>query len=211
MNQPMEFGAMMRGCVLDAVTRVANMMMLELMLTIVPQARERLTEALSHWAKPVVRLPAPRRPPQAINMNVRRRRVVGPVDGFGQLWQKTYQLQIDQDGITPEEVIRVLKENFSSFQPSYNRFYPSTDGIQPGELVLIDSSTPGGPVSTGVMVLHASNTSFTFIMPQGHPESGWVTFTSFVRDGAVVAYILGLARASDPVYEVAFRTVGSSM
>jgi len=166
---------------------------------------------LSSWARPVMRLGTPHVPPQAINRNVRGRRVVGPVDGFGQLWQKTYQLPIGLTGVTPEDVIRALKENFPAFQPPYNRFYPSPAGIQPGEVVLIDSSTPGGPVSTGVMVLHADDRSFTFITPQGHPESGWVTFTGMAGDNGVTAHILGLARANDPVYEAAFRTVGSGM
>ena len=176
-----------------------------------PQSTRDSPRDLSHWAKPVARLQVPEKPSRAISLNVRGRRVVGPVDGFGQLWQKTYQLRVGREGVTPEEVIQALKQNFPSFQPSYNRFYPSPAGIQPGEVVLIDSFTPGGPVSTGVMVLYADDRSFTFITPQGHPESGWVTFTSFVRDGTVMAHILGLARANDPVYEVAFRTVGSDM
>lgn len=48
MDHQKDFGGMMQGCMLDAVARVAKMMMLEAMLTIVPQARERLAEALGH-------------------------------------------------------------------------------------------------------------------------------------------------------------------
>jgi hypothetical protein len=150
-------------------------------------------------------------PPEAINLNMKGRRVVGPVDGFGQLWQKTYRLRLDKTGTTPEDVIHALKSNFPSLQPSFNHFYLSSAGIQPGEVVLIDSSTPGGPVSTGVMVLYADDVSFTFITPQGHPESGWVNFSAFEEGGSVIVQIIGLARANDPVYEVAFRTVGSKI
>lgn len=165
----------------------------------------------SYWAKPVSRLNVAPLPSEAINRNMKGRRVVGPVDGFGQLWQKTYRLRTNKPDLTPEDMIVALKQNFPSFQPSYNRFYPSAAGIQPGEVVAIDSSTPGGSVSTGVMVLYADKRSFTFITPQGHPESGWVTFSAFETDGGVVAQILGLARANDPVYELAFRAVGSSL
>ncbi len=166
---------------------------------------------LNAWAPLVARLTVPPLPPQAINLNVAGRRVVGPVDGFGPLWQKTYRLPLRDTSLSPESVIEVLKRDFPTFQPEYNRFYPTGRGIVPGEVVAIDSSTPGGPVSTGVMVLYADNTSFTFITPQGHPESGWVTF-SVLRSGPnLVAQILGLARANDPVYELAFRTVGSKM
>jgi hypothetical protein len=150
-------------------------------------------------------------PPQARNINVNRRRAVGPVRGFGQLWQKTYHLAIDKANVKPADAIRALKENFPSFQPPYNRFYPSAAGIAPGEIVLIDSSTPGGPVSTGVMVLYADDVSFTFITPQGHPESGWVTFSAFEEGGRIIVQIQGLARANDPLYEAAFRLVGSKM
>lgn len=163
------------------------------------------------WARPVSRLKVLQMPPQARNINVAGRRLSGPVQGFGQLWQKTYRLKLSDSKIRPDESIRLLKENFPAFQPAYNHFYPTAAGIQPGEIVLIDSSTPGGPVSTGVMVLYTDETSFSFITPQGHPESGWVTFTAFKEDDTTVVQIQGIARASDPVYELAFRLAGSKM
>jgi anti-anti-sigma factor len=166
---------------------------------------------LPFWAKLVSRLSVPEMPPEAINRNMKGLRVVGPLNGFGQLWQKTYRLTIDQPGLTPQKVVKALKQNLPAFQPAYNRFYPSKAGITAGEVVAIDSSTPGGPVSTGVLVLYADDVSFTFMTPQGHPESGWVTFSAFEADGKIIAQIMGLARASDPVYEIAFRTVGSKM
>jgi anti-anti-sigma regulatory factor len=166
---------------------------------------------VSFWAKPVVTLTVPEMPAQAINRNMQGRRVTGPVDGFGQLWQKTYRLMIDKPGLAPQKVIKVLKQNLPAFQPKYNRFYPSPAGIAPGEVVAIDSSTPGGPVSTGVLVLYADDVSFTFMTPQGHPESGFVTFSAFEENGKITAQIMGLARANDFVYEAAFRAVGSKM
>jgi hypothetical protein len=129
-------------------------------------------------------------PPEAINKNMHGRGVVGPIDGFGQLWQKTYRLRVDKPGFSPEDVIGTLKQNFVSFQPTYNRFYPTAKGVQPSEVVAMDSSTPGGPVSTGVMVLYADDRSFTFITPQGHPESGWVSFSAFKMEDIIVAQIL---------------------
>jgi anti-anti-sigma factor len=169
------------------------------------------TRDAGSWAVAVPRLRVPQMPPQARNINVDGRRAVGPMAGFGQLWQKTYRLAIDKSDIKPADAIRALKENFPSFQPPYNRFYPSAAGITPGEIVLIDSSTPGGPVSTGVMVLYADDVSFTFITPQGHPESGWVTFSAFEEGGRTVVQVQGLARAGDPLYEAAFRLAGSKI
>jgi anti-anti-sigma regulatory factor len=163
------------------------------------------------WARPVRRLEVPEMPPEAVSLNVDGLRAVGPVEGFGQLWQKVYRQPLAGVGVSPAEAIKVLKEHFPEFQPPENRFYASAAGIAPGEIVLINSSTPGGPVHTGVMVLYADEESFTFITPQGHPESGWVTFSAFEQDGHTVVQILGLARANDPLYEAAFRVVGAKV
>ncbi len=172
-----------------------------------PQADE--ARAASHWAPLVPKLRVPEMPAEAINLNVAGRRVVGPVEGFGPMWQKTYRLRLEGVNTTPAEAIEVLKGNFPSFQPHQNRFYPTAAGIQAGEVVLINSSTQGGPVATGVLVLYADDESFTLMTPQGHPESGWVTFSAFEEEGCTVMQIQGLARANDPLYEIAFRLVGS--
>jgi anti-anti-sigma regulatory factor len=164
-----------------------------------------------YWGVAAARLTIPEFPPEAINMNIKGHRIVGPVDGFGALWQKRYRLPIVNPDLSPEKIIDILKNEFPNFQPEYNHFYPGSRGIVPGEIIAIDSSTPGGPVSTGVMVLYADKESFTFITPQGHPESGWVTFSVESSRDTLTAQILGLARANDPVYELAFRMVGSEM
>jgi pyruvate/2-oxoglutarate dehydrogenase complex dihydrolipoamide dehydrogenase (E3) component/anti-anti-sigma regulatory factor len=164
---------------------------------------------LTSWAKPVSELFVPEMPKEARNLNVNGLRAVGPVNGFGQLCQKVFRLHINDPAITPEQAVAAFKENFPSFQPPFNRFYPSPGGIQAGEVVLIDSMTPGGPVSTGVMVLYADDRSFTFNTPQGHPECGFVSFSGHEGSSGTIVQILGLARAGDPVYEAAFRLIGS--
>ncbi|HQI80698.1 MAG TPA: DUF1990 family protein, partial [Deltaproteobacteria bacterium] len=90
-----------------------------------------------------------------------------------------------------------------------NRFFPTSRGIAPGETVIINAHTPAGLISTGVWVVYADSGSFTFMTPQGHPESGWVSFTAYEADGVTVAQVRGFARANDPVYELGFRLVGS--
>jgi hypothetical protein len=107
------------------------------------------------------------------------------------------------------EVIAVWKREFPSFQPRDNQFYPSLSGITPGEVVLINARTPAGTISTGVMVLYADDESFSLMTPQGHPESGWVTFSATPEDGTVVAQVQTMARANDPIYELAYRLMGS--
>ena len=176
-----------------------------------PNREKPATVDTSHWARPVPALTLSTRIKGARNLNIEGRRAVGPVNGFGQLWQKIFRLTIQGLMVTPGEAMEALKQNFPSFQPSFNRFYPSPAGIKPGEIILIDSMTPGGPVSTGVLVLYADEQSFTFACPEGHPESGFVTFSGHEEKGNTVVQILGLARANDPIYEAAFRFVGSKV
>ena len=164
------------------------------------------------WAKPVDELYVDWVTPiEARKLNVIGRKAVGPVSGFGPLWQKTYRLYFDGSLASPEIAVKVMKENFPAFQPSCNSFYPSPSGISAGEVVLIDSMTPGGPVSTGVMVMYSDELSFTFVTPQGHPEAGWVSFSAYQEGRRTVAQICGLARAGDPLFEAAFRIAGSKM
>ncbi|MDX1616621.1 MAG: DUF1990 family protein [Candidatus Promineifilaceae bacterium] len=175
------------------------------------------SESRDSWAKPIHRLRVEAAPPAAINMNVDGRHLVGPLQGFGQLWQKTYRVRLSGVTTTPQEVMQVWKARFADFQPSGNRFYPGMSGIKPGEVLLIDATLPAVPglpgvipVSTGVLVMFADDVSFTVATPEGHPESGWNTFSVFEQDGAVVAQVQSLGRANDPVYEFGLRFMGGS-
>ncbi|HNY65473.1 MAG TPA: STAS domain-containing protein [Deltaproteobacteria bacterium] len=165
--------------------------------------------ALPGWAVPTQGLKVSPVPEGAINLNIDGRRPAGPIQGFGHLWEKTYRVALPGIGKTPAEVVRAMKENFPALQPERNRFFPSPAGIAPGEIVIINARTPAGLIVTGVWVLQADDLSFTFMAPEGHPESGWVSFTAFEDQGVVTAQIQGFARSSDPVYEAAFVLMGA--
>ncbi|MBN1145987.1 MAG: STAS domain-containing protein [Anaerolineales bacterium] len=165
----------------------------------------------SNWAKPIDRLKTKDFPTEALNLNVDERRLVGPFQGFGQLWHKRFNIRLVDLNLSPPEVIEIWKQNLPRFKPSEKRFYPSPSGIQPGEIILINAKTPGGPISTGVMVLYSGEESFTLITPEGHPESGWVTFSAYKDGSNTVLQVDVLARASDPLYEAAFRLAGSKV
>jgi hypothetical protein len=47
--------------------------------------------------------------------------------------------------------------------------------------------------------------------PAGHPEAAWVTFSSYIEDGCTFAQVQILARANDPLSELAFRLAGSKL
>ncbi len=161
----------------------------------------------SGWAKPVDRLKSPGVPAGAINLNVEGRQLTGLVHGFGQMWQKTYKARLSGAQVTPQEVIRVWREDFPSFWPKGNNMYGPQHGIQPGEVGVLNLSVPGGvKVSTGILVIYADETSFSFMTPQGHMFAGMNTFSAFEEDGATVAQVVVLVRANDPFTEIVVRS-----
>ena len=170
------------------------------------------TREETNWAQPVDELHVGHDPTGAINLNVEGRKVVGPLKGFGKLWQKTYWVRLSGADVEPTQVIKNWKDNFSSFWPEGSRFFGPITGIAPGEVALINL-TPAGPMSlsTGVMVIYADDESFTFMTPHGHMFSGWITFSSHEQDGASVAQVQVLIRANDPLWEIIMRAVGFKM
>jgi hypothetical protein len=164
----------------------------------------------ANWARRPDTLKVGALPPEAVNLNVDGRHVVGPLQGFGQLWQKTYRLRLNGSAATPEEVVAAWKANFPAFQPPQNHFFPSVAGVAPGEVVLINASMQGMAIQTGVLVLYVDDVSFTLMTPEGHPESGWVTFSASDDGGTTVAQVQSMARANDPLYELGFLLGGSA-
>jgi hypothetical protein len=164
----------------------------------------------ANWARKAEALKVGELPSEALNLNVDGRQVVGPLQGFGPLWQKSYRVRLQGCAATPEQVIASWKAHFPTFQPPQNRFFPSVAGVAPGEVVLINAALQGLAISTGVMVLYADELSFTLMTPEGHPESGWVTFSAWDEDGCTVCQVQSMARANDPLYELGFVLGGSA-
>jgi hypothetical protein len=171
------------------------------------------------WAQKVDRLKVPGLQAGAVNLNVEGRKVTGPVQGFGQMWQKTYTIRLANSEVTPQTVIQTWKEKFASFWPQGNRFYGDTGAITPGQVAVLNLSgpggvnPPGGPViSTGIMVIYADAESFSFMTPQGHMFAGMITFSAERQGMDTVVQIQALIRASDPLFELTFRMgVGHKM
>jgi hypothetical protein len=159
------------------------------------------------WAAKVDRLEAVQRD-GVRGTNVAGRRLTGPVQGFGKMWQKTYRMDL---GTTtdPAAAIALWRSNFTEFWPKGNRFAGALTGINPGDVALLDLAMGGGvKLSTGVFVLYADTESFTLMTPQGHMFAGWITFSAerAVDDTVVQAQVL--MRASDPIYEIGMMLGG---
>ena len=157
------------------------------------------------WARPVDRLATTAT--GAGRDTVTGKRVAGPVQGFGQMWQKTFSVRLDGAEMGPEELVAHWKERFPTFWPKGSRFYAPLSGIKPGEVALLEvQAVPGAPLrmSTGVMVIYADRESFTFMTPEGHALSAWITFSAF-RDGdTTVAQVQALERTADPFIELSY-------
>ena len=172
----------------------------------------------ANWAKPMDTFSVGDVPAEAINLNVAGRRVAGPLNGFGQMWQKSYRVQLAGSSATPAEVVATWKAKFPEFWPKGNRFYGAIDGVNLGDVAVLNLSMPGGmTVSTGIRVIYSDEESFAFITPEGHMFGGMITFSAEAvppsvppkggeEEGGVTAVqIQALIRASDPIYEIGCR------
>jgi len=158
------------------------------------------------WATPTATLRVGDVPAGATNLNVAGRRLVGPLQGFGQLWQKTYRIRLEGRAVEPKTVIREWKANYAVFWPKGNRFY--APAIVPGEVALINAQSLGVQVSTGIRVIYADEESFTFMNAAGHPAAGMVTFSAAQDDDCTYAQVQVLIRANDPFYDLMLPLYG---
>jgi hypothetical protein len=175
-----------------------------------PAAQDRATaRTVANWAKTITRLDVSEVPEGATGINVSGKRLASPIQGFGKLWQKTYQARLPGDLVSPTDLVALWKQLFPQFWPEGNRFYGPLTGIAPGEVALIEGTLPGKlRLSTGVMVLYADEESFTLMTPEGHVFAGWITFSAATQDGATVAQAQVLMRAGDPIFELGMMLGG---
>jgi hypothetical protein len=157
----------------------------------------------ANWARSVSRLNVSQVPKGATGINVSGKRLASPIQGFGKMWQKTYQVRLPRETASATDVISVWKVRFPDFWPKSNHFYAPLTGIAPGEVALVEGTLPGHlKLSTGVMVLYADDESFTLMTPQGHMFAGWITFSASEHGDETVAQAQVLMRASDPIFEL---------
>jgi hypothetical protein len=173
-----------------------------------PAVTPKAHDDAASWATPSRALRVGDMPAGAINLNVAGRRLVGPVQGFGQLWQKTYRVRLG-DAVAPADVIREWKANYASYWPVGNRFYAPLTGLEPGDVAVINAASLGGvQISTGIRVIYADDESFSFMNAEGHPAAGMITFSALRDDAGVWAQVQALIRANDPFYDLLLPVYG---
>lgn len=159
-----------------------------------PKEEERPRDA-GHWARYVEKLEVTG-VREGAGANVEGRRPMSPLQGFGSMWQKTYRIRLAGTDATPAEVVEAWRERFPEMTGFGRGFRVPAGGLVPGAVALL------GGIS-GVMVLYSDEESFTYMTPEGHPFSGWITFSAYRDEDAVtVAQAQLLIRANDPLYEL---------
>lgn len=59
-----------------------------------------------------------------VDIRVEGRRLTSPIQGFGRMWQKTYQVRLPAERVAPADLIATWKQRFPEFWPEGG---PSTD------------------------------------------------------------------------------------
>jgi len=131
---------------------------------------------------------------------------MGPVHGFGQLWQKTYRIRFEGARVPDTTVIAQWKSNFPAFWPRGNRMYSASTSLKPGDVGVINTNAPGNVTLRVHWYLRdlRRDVSFTF-MRRGPPLGGQITFSADEEGDATHAQIQVLVRANDPIWEIGMR------
>ena len=148
-------------------------------------------------------------PRGSMNLNVQGRQLTNPLQGFGQMWQKTYRIKLIAPRVllqakppTRATLLRAGKRTFRNFGPAAIIFTRPLTEIQPGEVAVLNLKGPGGmPLSTGIRVIYADDEQFSFMTPEGHMFAGMITFSSYEEEDDVYVQMQALIRASDPARE----------
>jgi hypothetical protein len=160
---------------------------------------EKTPRDAANWAPKADRLTVPEEVSR-YGYNLEGKRVSGPQQGFGRLWQRIYHADLGR-AVSPEQVIADWRANFGSYWPRAARFYGTSAKIQPGDVAPLGSAG----FTSGILVIYADDTSFTFVTPEGHMFAAFITFSA-ERSGepgfeSTVAEIRILLRCSDPIFE----------
>ena len=167
-----------------------------------PEQSAAVPRDAGNWAEKVVRLSVSD-DVAAQGFAVAGKRLTGPQQGFGRLWQRAYWVDLG-DAVAPLDLVADWKQSFGSFWPKGATFHESLTGLAPGSVTPLSVATGAGVrLSTGILVLYADDEAFTFMTPEGHMFAGWITFSgTATEDGGTRARIEVLIRPNDPLYEL---------
>ena len=173
-------------------------------MTTPPNGEPSAPRDAGNWATKVDRLAAPDEKSK-VGYNITGKKVTGPQQGFGRLWQRTYSTNVGT-AVAAKDLISDWKINFGDYWPAGSVFHNSLTGIEPGAVTPIEVgiASRGPKLATGILVIYADEESFTFMTPQGHMFAGMITFSSEEKSGDTQVEIKILIRPNDPIWEIAW-------
>ena len=174
------------------------------MTTPVPDNEPHVPRDVGNWASKVDRLAAPEET-AGVGYNITGKKVTGPQQGFGRLWQRTYATDLGA-AVAVGPLISDWKLHFGDYWPAGSVFHSSLTGIEPGHVapIQVGLASHGPKLATGILVIYADDESFTFMTPEGHMFAGMITFSAEDREGRTHVEIKILIRPNDPLWELAW-------
>jgi hypothetical protein len=132
-------------------------------------------------------------------------------DGHGTLFHRRYTLVIDRPRLRRKALMERIKADVAAFSPKLLAEFRKIKGhprlMRVGDEYDIKIL---GPWNGQVRVAEVSETSFTFVTLEGHPEAGQITFAVtpvVTRPGAVCIEINSWARSRDMVVSLGYKDI----
>jgi hypothetical protein len=135
-----------------------------------------------------------------------------PSDGVGTLFHRRYSILIDQPRLGDRELMEHIKAELPALSPRILADFTKISG-DPQRMQLGDEYDIKilGPWNGGVRVTEVTDTSFTFVTLEGHPEAGQITFALArppARPDAVRFEINSWARSRDMLVSMTYEYMG---
>lgn len=139
--------------------------------------------------------------------------IVYATEGTGPLLERDYTAVVEGTGITPETLVRAVRERFESFAPTetacFRRSGQAPGPLDVGDVLDIKIALRG---DCRVRVVHVDPHGVTLRTLKGHPEAGRITFGAFRDDkGRTVFRILSRTRASGLTSFLGYFVLGKQM
>ena len=130
--------------------------------------------------------------------------------GHGQLWQRDYWTEISGSASTPEDLLNLVRGDFSAFSPPELAAF---SGEQSTPLAVGDEMKVviKGYGECTVRCVHLQENCFTLRTLDDHPEAGRISFGSYRENGNLVFRISSRARATDRLRDAGYKLIGQKM
>ena len=139
--------------------------------------------------------------------------IVYASEGTGPLLERDYRVVVEGTGLTPETLVKALRERFEKFAPTETACFRRA-GKEPGPLDVGDELDIKIALlgDCRVRVAHVDTLGITLRTLKGHPEAGRITFGA-LRDekGRTVFRILSRTRASGLTSYLGYLVLGKQM